>query len=74
MVLRGEDTDCAYLARKESTMSRKQTIKQLSEQLEEYLNHTRDPRIYIARKVTFDYNVVDRRRQYGRGKSFMVRP
>ena len=60
--MRGEDTDCAYLVRKENTMSRKQAIKQLSEQLEEYLNPNRDPRIYITKEVTFDYSVVDRRR------------
>lgn len=73
MVLRGEDTDCAYLVRKESAMSRKQTTKQLSEQLVEYLYPNRDPRIYIAKEVTFDYSVEDRRRKYGRGKSFCTR-
>ena len=61
MVLRGEDTDCAYLVRK-NAMSRKQTTKQLSEQLKEYLNPNRDLRIYITKEVTFDYSVVDRRR------------
>ena len=47
--MRGEDIDCAYLVRKENTMSRKQTTKQLSEQLEEYLNPNCDPKIYIKR-------------------------
>lgn len=60
--MRGEDTDCAYLVRKKNAMSRKQITKQLSEQLKEYPNPNRDPRIYITKEVTFDYSVVDRRR------------
>lgn len=62
MVLRGEDTDCAYLVRKKNAMNRKQTTKRLSEQLEEYLNPNCDPRIYIAKEVTFDYGTPMQRR------------
>ncbi len=36
-------------------MGRAETTKQLSEMLERHLNPHRDPRIYIAREVTFDY-------------------
>lgn len=36
-------------------MDRKETTRFLSELLEEHLNPYKDPRVYMAREVTFDY-------------------
>lgn len=38
--------------------SRKETTRVLSEMLKKHLNPNNDPRIYIAREVTFDYGKI----------------
>lgn len=40
-------------------MSRKEITKRLSELTENYINPRRDPRIYWAREVTFDYGTLN---------------